>query len=230
MLRALLCELEGVLVNTTAMRRDAMARAVASLGGTLPDEWRSVITDPPAVPADAAIAAAAADLAADDTTADLLGVAASRVFLEDASLKGVTLTDGAANFVKDAASQVRLGIVTRARRREAELLLSLTPFGDAFAFVVAEEDAGFPKPHPAPYEQALVRLRLPPGGRSDVLALEHGALGIASAGAAGLRCVAVGPFEQMAGVSPAAAIPALTVSSLAALARAAAAPVPGVVV
>jgi beta-phosphoglucomutase-like phosphatase (HAD superfamily) len=230
MLRALLCELEGVLVNTTAMRRDAMARAVASLGGTLPGDWRSVITDPPVVPADAAIVAAAANLASDDTTADLLGVAASRFFLEDASLKGVTLAEGAASFVKDAASQVRLGIVTRARRREAELLLSLTPFADAFAFVVAEEDAGFAKPHPAPYEQALVRLRLPPGGRGDVLALEHGALGIASAGAAGLRCVAVGPFEQMAGVSPAAAIPSLAVSSLAALARAADAPDPGVVV
>jgi beta-phosphoglucomutase-like phosphatase (HAD superfamily) len=230
MLRALLCELEGVLVNTTAMRREAMASAVSTLGGMLPDDWRTQVTDPPVVPADASIAAAAAGLAPDDTTADLLGVAASRCFLEAASLRGVSLVEGAAGFIRDAAAQVRLGVVTRARRREVELLLSLTPFAEAFAFVIAEEDSPRGKPHPAPYERALERLRLPPGGRVDVLAVEHGALGIASAGAAGVRCVAVGPFEQMAGVAPAAAIPSIGASSLMVLARLADASDPGVVV
>jgi HAD superfamily hydrolase (TIGR01509 family) len=230
MLRALLCELEGVLVMTTAMRREAMALAVESLGGSLPDEWRSQITDPPLVPADAGLAAAAGGLEADDTTTDLLGVAASRLFLEAASLRGISLAEGAAAFVRDAAAQVRLGIVTRARRRETELLLSLTPFADAFAFTIAEEDAARGKPHPQPYEQALDRLHLPPGERATVVAIEHGAMGIASAGAAGLRCVAVGPFEQTAGVAPAAAIPAIGATSIALLARLDQVSDPGVVV
>jgi beta-phosphoglucomutase-like phosphatase (HAD superfamily) len=125
---------------------------------------------------------------------------------------------------------VRLGLVTRARRQEAELLLSLTPFSDAFAFVIAEEDAPRGKPHPDPYLQALERLRLPPGTRVDVLTIEHGAPGIIAAGAANLRCVAVGPFEQAPGVAPAAAISSLVSLSLPLLARLADAPAPGVVV
>jgi beta-phosphoglucomutase-like phosphatase (HAD superfamily) len=230
MLRALLCELEGVLVRTTEMRRAAMARAVASLDGSLPDDWRSQITEPPVVPADAAAAAAAGGLDEGDTTADLLGLAASNFFLEMVSAGGVTLADGAAAFVKDAAAGVRLGIVTRARRREAELLLSLTPFGDAFAFIIAEEDAPRGKPNPDPYLHALERLRLPPGGHRDVLTIEHGALGIIAAGAANVRCVAVGPFEQAPGVAPATAISSLDAVSLSVLARLADAPDPGVVV
>lgn len=230
MLRALLCELEGVLVSTTAMRREAMARAVATMSHTLPDDWRSAVTEPPVVPADAALAAAAAGLPTDDTTTDLLGVAASRFFMEAASLGGVALANGAAAFVREASAGVRLGIVTRARRREAELLMSLTPFADAFAFVIAEEDAPPGKPDPAPYEQALDRLRLGPGGRSDVVALEHGAVGLASAAAARIRCVAVGPFEQTPSVAPVAAIPSLADASLTVIARLASAPDPGIVV
>jgi beta-phosphoglucomutase-like phosphatase (HAD superfamily) len=230
MLRALLCELEGVLVQTTALRREAMARAVASLDGSLPDDWRSQITEPPVVPADAAAAAAAGGLDTNDTTADLLGIAASRHFVEAASAGGIILAEGAQAFVRDAAAQVRIGLVTRARRREAELILSLTPFADAIAFVIAEEDAPRGKPHPDPYLQALDRLRLPPGVRSDVLTIEHGAPGIISAGAANLRCVAVGPFEQAPGVAPAAAIRSLASLTLPTLARLADAPDPGVVV
>lgn len=219
MLRAILCELEGVLVQTSGLRRVSMARAVDSLGGSLPDDWRSQITEPPIVPAEAASVALAAGLDPDETTVDLLGLAASRFFIETVSAGGVTLADGAAAFVRDAAAQVRMAIVTRARRREAELLLSQTPFADAFAFLIAEEDVAQVKPHPDPYLAALDRLRLPPGGKRDVLALEHGASGIASAVEAGIRCVAVGPFEQARGVAPVSAIRSVAAVSTPLLAR-----------
>jgi beta-phosphoglucomutase-like phosphatase (HAD superfamily) len=219
MLRAILCELEGVLVQTSGLRRASMARAVDSLGGSLPDDWRSEITEPPIVPAEAASAAVAAGLDADETTVDLLGLAASRFFVEAIAAGGVTLADGAATFVRDAAAQVRMAIVTRARRREVELLLSQTPFADAFAFLIAEEDVPQVKPHSDPYRAALDRLRLPPGGKRDVLALEHGASGIASAVEAGIRCVAVGPFEQARGVAPVSAIPSVAAVTIPLLAR-----------
>lgn len=219
MLRAILCELEGVLVQTTGLRRASMARAVQSFGGSLPDDWRSEVTEPPIVPADAAQALRAAGLSDDDTTADLLGIAASRSFLEAVSTGGVLLADGATTFVRELAGRVRLGIVTRARRREADLLLSHTPFADAFTFVVAEEDVSRGKPHPDPYIGALDRLRLAPDGTLDVIAIEHGATGIASAVAAGLRCVAVGPFEQAPGVAPASAVASVAALSLDVLTR-----------
>ena len=96
MLRAILCELEGVLVQTSGLRRVSMARAVASLGGSLPDDWRSEITEPPIVPAEAASAALAAGLDADETTVDLLGLAASRSFVEALTAGGVTLVQSPA--------------------------------------------------------------------------------------------------------------------------------------
>jgi beta-phosphoglucomutase-like phosphatase (HAD superfamily) len=219
MLRTILCELEGVLVQTTALRRLSMARAVQSFGGSLPDDWRSELTEPPIVAADATDALQAAGLDSDETTRDLLGIGASRFFLERVSAGGVSLADGATAFVRDAAAQVRLAIVTRARRREAELLLSHTPFADAFAFVIAEEDVPRGKPHPDPYMAALDRLRLPPNVTRDALAMEHGALGIASAVAAGVGCVAVGPFEQAHGVAPVIAIASLAAVTVPLLAR-----------
>ena len=229
-MRALLCELEGVLFDTATLRREAMVRAVASLGGTMPDEWRASATEPPVVPADAPSAAEAAGLDADSPLNDLLGLAASRFFLEAVSLGGVALTDGAASFVSGAAAQLRLVAVTRARRSEADALLSRSPFADAFSFVVAEEDTLHGKPHPAPYHAALDRLRFDPHGAAAALALEHGAIGIASASAAGVRCIAVGSYEKKSGVSPVAAMPSLTAASLPVLARFGEPPAPGVLV
>lgn len=229
-MHALLCELEGVLFDTAALRREAMVRAIASVGGTLPDEWRAAAGEPPIVPADAAAAAAVAGLDADAPVSDLLGLTASRFFLEEASLGSVALTDGAATFVSDATAQLRMVVVTRARRSEADLLLSRSPFSDAFSFVIAEEDTLHGKPHAGPYRAALDRLRSGPHGTTAALALEHGAIGVAAAAAAGVRCIAVGPFEHMPGVSPAAAFPSLTALSLSVLARFAELPEPGVVV
>ena len=221
MLRAILCELEGVLVQTTGQRRAAMSRAIASLGGSLPDDWRSEITEPPIVPADAEHALSAAGIDSNETNIDLAGIAASRFFMENVSANGVILAPGAINLVREAAAQVRLALVTRARRREIDAILAHTPFADAFTFVIAEEDASRGKPHPDPYMKALDRLRLPPdgGGARSVLALDHGAPGIASAVAAGVRCVAVGPFEQAAGVAPVGTLPSLDGTSVQLLAR-----------
>jgi beta-phosphoglucomutase-like phosphatase (HAD superfamily) len=221
MLRAILCELEGVLVQTTSQRRSAMSRAIASLGGSLPDDWRSQVTEPPIVPGDAEHALRAAGLEADQTNIDLAGLAASNFFCENVSINGVILAPGAISLMREAAAQVKLALVTRARRREVEAILAHTPFADGFSFVIAEEDASRRKPHPDPYMKALDRLRLPPDGTGvrDVLALEHGAPGIASAVAAGVRCVAVGPFEQAAGVAPVGTLPSLDGTSVELLAR-----------
>lgn len=229
MMHALLCELEGVLFDTAALRREAMVRAVASLGGTLPDEWRASASEPPIVPADAPAAAETAGLDSDSPLNDLLGLAASRFFLEAVSLGGVALTDGAASFVSGAAAQLRLVAVTRARRGEADAILSRSPFADAFSFVVAEEDTLHGKPHPAPYHAALDRLRFGPTSAAAALALEHGAIGIASASAAGVRCIAIGCYANDAEVSPIAVIPSLTAASLPLLARLGELSAPGVV-
>lgn len=229
-MRALLCELEGVLFETAALRREAMIRAVASLGGTLPDEWRASAYEPPIVPADAPAAAEAAGLDSDSPLNDLLGLAASRFFLEAVSLGGVALTDGAASFVSGAAAQLRLVAVTRARRSEADALLSRSPFADAFSFVVAEEDTLRGKPHPAPYHAALARLPFGPNGPAASLALEHGAIGIASASAAGVRCIAVGSYASRSVVPPVTAMPSLAAVSQQVLARFGELSAPGVVV
>lgn len=214
MLRVLLCELEGVLVETAALRRRAMSRALSAAGARLPDDWRAEVTAIPIVAGDAAEAMVAAGLAGDETQADLIGLDASAMFLEAVGVGGVTLAPGAAALVREAGARLRLGIVTRARRREADELLARTGLADAFAFVIAEEDTLLGKPLPDPYKAALDRLRWRHAHPGELLALEHGAIGIASAVGAGIRCVAIGPFEHRVGMEPAAAAPSLTMLSV----------------
>lgn len=223
MLRALLCELEGVLVETNALRRRAMTRALAAAGARLPDDWRSGVAATPIVPSDAGEAAAAAGLAVDQTRIDLIALDASAAFLDAAGVGSLTLAPGALPLIEDAAVRLRLGIVTRARRREAEVLLARTGLIDAFSFVIAEEDTLLGKPHPEPYLAALDRLAWRRGRADTVLALEHGITGITSAVSAGVRCIAVGPFEYRAGIEAAAEAPALSSLSMELLAQSAAA-------
>ena len=63
---------------------------------------------------------------------------------------------------------------------------------DRFAFVLTCEDVTHGKPHPEVYELAARRLGLPP---ADVLVLEDSPVGMRAAKAAGCRCVVV-PHEH----------------------------------
>ncbi len=103
---------------------------------------------------------------------------------------GTTVPPTLREAVAYAAERVPVAVVSGAFRREVEPVLAGAGLDHHVDVIVTAEDVEHGKPDPACYLRALELL-----GRellpSDVVALEDTEAGVASAKAAGLRCVAV---------------------------------------
>lgn len=218
-LDTVLLELEGVLADTATARRDALRAGLEAEAGRPFDDAALAHGDGLAPrPAAAAVARAhAPDL--DETALDLAALRAERHFAA-ASGRGLSLAPGARAFVERVAGAARVGVVTRARRRDAELVLGLADLEWAVELLATADDAVEPKPDPAAYELALGRLaRRRPVARDRVLALEDSAAGIAAAAAAGLAVLAVGPVPAHVAMRAAGVLPSLDDATMESLQR-----------
>lgn len=192
MVDALLCELEGVLFETARPRAEALRRALQEEGLALEVRAAQVCASGHAVPSAVQRALQALGTAPDPSLAALLVLRAERHFAALAA-HGLAFTPGARDFLERAAAGTRLAAVTRATRREADMLLALGEIADHFEVIITSSECGVPKPHHAAYERALQRL----GARravaaSRTAALEDGAPGARSARGAGVPCIVVG--------------------------------------
>jgi beta-phosphoglucomutase-like phosphatase (HAD superfamily) len=189
-----LFELEDVLFVTGAARGRALAGALGEHGVTLDptviDARCGGLPLPDAVHA----ALVAATIDADETLHDLIALSASRRFLA-AAAHGAIAAPGAFTLIERFAGRARLGIVTRASRREAAALMSLASFDHVATFevTIALEDCVDRKPGAGPYRLALARLsrRLQVAPRRAI-AIESGVSGVRSARGAGLHAIEVG--------------------------------------
>ena len=199
--RAVLLELEGVLVETHEARRDALLRALAE-DGINPDLLcYDDVAHGLSVRGAARALVAAANEEVDDIAIELAALRAERHFAESIGT-GMVLTDGARDALGNLHGVTRLGLVTRASRREVEPILDAADASFLFECIVTADDVGdAPKPDPAAYLSALRRLsRRRSVSAADAIALEDGRAGIRAARAAGLRCLAVGnvpPFRAL---------------------------------
>lgn len=92
----------------------------------------------------------------------------------------------------------QLGLVTGSARSVVDESLVPTGVADLFKVIVAGDQVSQGKPHPEPYQIAAHHLGYPP---MECLAVENAPLGVQSAQAAGMRCVALEttlPAEQLA--------------------------------
>jgi beta-phosphoglucomutase len=103
---------------------------------------------------------------------------------------GSTIPESVRAAVRLAAAHVPVAVCSGAARSEIESTLAAAGIGDAIRLIVAAEDVPRGKPAPDGYAEAHRRLapELPAG---DVLAFEDTEVGVVSALAAGLRCIAV---------------------------------------
>lgn len=217
MIEAVLCELEGVLVDASALRRRALRESFAAEGLALPDDASAACCAGRSTDDAVRAALEALDATLDDVAVTLIALRADRRFAELAS-HGVLLAPGAMEFIERSHGRTRLALVTRLSRREAELLLVPTGLDAAFECIVCAEDAPAPKPSPAPYERALHRLaRKRPVERGRAIALEDGLAGVRSAHAAGVRCVTIGALPADTRAEADAALPSLAGQSPASL-------------
>ena len=220
MFHAVLFELEGVLADTRKDRQRALQETMAQDGVRLTDADHERLAD---LPVRAAVAAALRAGAVrpneiDEIAIDLGTLRAERRFAEYMA-HGLALIDGARELVAHLAGRVRLGVVTRATRREAEAMLALAGLEFAFECVVGSDDVPEPKPSAIQYQQALRTMsRLRPLAPGAVLALEDGPAGIRSARSAGLRCLAVGALPAHRAMQAEGLLPTLRGHTLASLA------------
>lgn len=100
------------------------------------------------------------------------------------------MVPGASQFVRDAATRFRLGIVSGALRSEIAHVLAQTGLGDRFEIIVAAEDVTRCKPDPAAYlaaHRALDQRR--PIAAERCVVIEDSLPGLEAARAAGMPCV-----------------------------------------
>jgi HAD superfamily hydrolase (TIGR01509 family) len=120
---------------------------------------------------------------------DLLAMRGRRNDLYAAMLARETLTlDGVEETLEVLSSRTRMAIVTSSRRDHFDIIHARTGLLRYFDFVIADGDYATSKPDPAPYLTALARAGADP---LSCLVIEDSERGLASALAAGLRCVIV---------------------------------------
>jgi HAD superfamily hydrolase (TIGR01509 family) len=107
----------------------------------------------------------------------------------------VPLLPGVRDCIESVRGRFRMAIVTSSRWEHFELIHEDTQVIDAFEFVLASGDYPRHKPQPDPYLLAAERLRVSP---SECLVVEDSERGLRAAVAAGMRCVVV-PHELTAG-------------------------------
>jgi beta-phosphoglucomutase len=121
--------------------------------------------------------------------AELEALVAERISRYRAAADESTVPASIRDAVRFAAARVPVAIVSGAFRAEIEPVLVAAELAELFAAVVTADDVVNGKPAPDGYLRALSLLGdLPP---AEVVAFEDTEAGVASAKAAGLRCIAV---------------------------------------
>lgn len=140
----------------------------------------------------------------DDTAVGRLIEAKTRRY-EELSAEGEMLFPGAAAFITEAASVVPIAVASGALTHEVEDILQRTGLLELFVTVVGTDQTARSKPFPDPYLEAFARLADACGSpidRSRTVAIEDSRWGLESAGAAGLRRVAVANTYSAAELAP----------------------------
>jgi len=103
---------------------------------------------------------------------------------------GSTVPESVRAAVRHAAERVPVAVVTGAARAEVETVLEAAGLTGSIGAIVTADDVVDGKPHPEGYLRALEELGVGVGP-GEAVAFEDTEAGIASAKAAGFRCVAV---------------------------------------
>jgi HAD superfamily hydrolase (TIGR01509 family) len=90
--------------------------------------------------------------------------------------------------LQDFSGKFRMAVVTSSRREHLDIAHERNGLTGFFEFILAWGDYQNSKPHPEPYQMALRRLNLE---ADRCVVIEDSERGLASALAAGLRCVVV---------------------------------------
>jgi beta-phosphoglucomutase len=185
--QAVVFDFDGVIVHTEPLHLAASRDALAMRGIDLSDEEyyeKYVGYDDVGMFRQLAI-----DRALPWCSDDLREVLIAKALrFEELEKDGAGLVPGAAACVRRMAELSPLAIASGARPEEIERILVRLDLRSYFRAIVGSGDTPSSKPAPDPYIEAAARLRAQP---SRSIAIEDTAAGLASARAAGLRCIGI---------------------------------------
>ena len=180
--KGILCDFDGVLVDSEPIRFKAGAQALAEIGESLSWErfeqcWLGRTDE-----------AALRDLLGGRFEAEGRRVIERRNTLYEGRLDEVPGAGDALRFVPRVPEGIRLAVVTGSRRLEVEPILWRLAMTEHFQALITAEDYGQAKPAPDPFLLAARRLNVLP---VSCLVIEDSPAGVAAALAAGMPVVAV---------------------------------------
>jgi len=194
MLRAIIFDFDGVIVDTERLHFQALKQILAE--EKIPLTWEEYTHTYLAMDDKNCLRTAFAQHGrplTPEMVGDLTERKASYFF--SAMPDAVGLFPGVENFIRQATEKYPLAIASGALREEIEFILGKVGLREFFPVVVAAEDVVMGKPHPEAYITALARLNRLISSRpvrpSECLVIEDSRHGVAAATAAGMRCVAV---------------------------------------
>jgi HAD superfamily hydrolase (TIGR01509 family) len=182
-LRAVLFDMDGLLVDSEPLWFEAERLVMARMGGTWSDaDQQQLIGGSLGNSVGYMLARADRPAEPEQVGRWLVGTMAALV-----TERGVALMAGAAELLAEvAAADIPRALVTSAERRIMDVILAST--GLAFDATVCAEDVTRRKPDAEPYLRAAALLGVPPG---RCVALEDSPRGVAAAEAAGCLVIAV---------------------------------------
>jgi HAD superfamily hydrolase (TIGR01509 family) len=181
--RALVFDLDGVLLDSEQVWNEAKEKLVRERGGRWREEaprtmmgmssleWSRYLHDELGVPLEP-------NAISDEVVRRLEGVYRDRL----------PLIDGAAEAVERLAAGVPLGLASSSNREIIDLFLELSGLGPCFAVTVSSEEVERGKPAPDVYLEAARRLDV---DAAHCAAVEDSHGGIRAAKAAGMRVIAI---------------------------------------
>jgi beta-phosphoglucomutase family hydrolase len=181
--RAVIFDMDGVLVDSGAHHRDAWRAMFHDLGvPPPPDFWRITIGRP----ADEAVALLVDGV--DHAEARRLA-ARKRDHYARFARRGMMPVAGVIAFVDVLATAgIPVAVGTSATRRDLERVLAALGLRGRFDVLVTADDVRWGKPHPEVYLKAAAGLGLDPGA---CVVFEDAVVGVQAARAAGMRVIGV---------------------------------------
>lgn len=200
--KAVVFDMDGLLVDTEAACRDVMLEAAVAMGRDLPLPVFMRMIGLPRAQSDAvAMAHFGAGFALDDFNGRV------KAAMTERCAAGIALKEGVTEIL-DLLDALRLPRAIATSAGHGTVRMQLEPLGlpSRFDSIVANGDYVRGKPHPDPYLAAAERLRVAP---EDCLALEDSHNGVHAACAAGMMTVMIPdllePNEEMRAICTAVA-------------------------